>query len=797
MSSLILIASLLVGCLATEATSPETQLAPPNPVPTLTLEVSAILPGQRATWTIGGLQPGERVNLLRASSLQTPGPCFAIAGGLCLDISGGISLVSTVTANAAGVAVLSLPLPSNLTNGVGVTFQAVAVRGAGGSSSVKSVAVRRVIGAPLATPVADLLSGDLVVTEIMADPTLVSDTQGEWIELLNLSGETVDLNGLRISDGAAQVFTITTSLLVDPDEFIVLGVSTNTLTNGGVPVDLAWGNAFSLANTTDTVELSAGATVFDSVTYDGGVTFPQLAGATMSLDPSAWTERANDEGHAWCTGAAGGTPGRTNLPCPAAVCGDGAIGLAEECDDGGVVPGDGCDDLCLLEGCQAHELTVGTWHVSAPQARSANHDGRFTSDGGLLLASGDDFVGVTYSWRLEPDVWTADWASANDNQGSVARFIVEGQGGTAWVVDDAYWSQLSATGGATSLTRFSVHLGGTAYSQLVMGVEPTADGGLLVFGEGNSAIIGRDGDLLRVGGNGTLMWDIGFEYNGLRSYVGAARELRNGDIILTGSDGGTLFVTRLSSNGVVVWNRAWRAASSMNPQAVTEAPDGTIVVSGLATPNVFPYTDSLGLIIALSSTGTPLWARTLDAAADSDRTFNDVELWPGACDAGVRDRGVCTEAGLTCAGATTDEVCACDGARWSCAATGWQYVVGGSDGARLMAAHAFSTTGSGLWGRTYDDTAELYDLAVGAYGELRMVGGSTVDTFAIVATDAAQHVGCNENEVGTRALTLALVELSAPAILQTTVTTSPGLWTPSSTWVQTLTAECATSACTE
>lgn len=101
---------------------------------------------------------------------------------------------------------------------------------------------------------ATLQPGQLVISEILPDPTKVGDTTGEWFELYNPFDVAIDLNGLvvRSMNGASvESFVITNAPQVAPRDYYVLGRSANPATNGGVSVDYAWGSALSLGNTTD------------------------------------------------------------------------------------------------------------------------------------------------------------------------------------------------------------------------------------------------------------------------------------------------------------------------------------------------------------------------------------------------------------------------------------------------------------------------------------------------------------------------------------------------------------------
>ena len=59
-------------------------------------------------------------------------------------------------------------------------------------------------------------AGQLVITEIMINPEAVSDTDGEWFEVFNPTELYLELQGLTISDGADEQFTIDGSLTIPP-----------------------------------------------------------------------------------------------------------------------------------------------------------------------------------------------------------------------------------------------------------------------------------------------------------------------------------------------------------------------------------------------------------------------------------------------------------------------------------------------------------------------------------------------------------------------------------------------------
>jgi len=168
------------------------------------------------------------------------------------------------------------------------------------------------------------LAQNPVINEIMQNPAAVSDSAGEWFEIFNPSGSAVDIDGWTILDNDIDTHVIDNGgpLLVPAGGYVVLSTNADSLTNGGVSVDYEYGSGFFLSNGADElVLLDTSAAEIDRVEWDGGATFPDPTGASMSLaDPAL----DNDVGANWCTASttfgAGdlGTPGAAN-DCPVVV----------------------------------------------------------------------------------------------------------------------------------------------------------------------------------------------------------------------------------------------------------------------------------------------------------------------------------------------------------------------------------------------------------------------------------------------------------------------------------------------
>lgn len=151
--------------------------------------------------------------------------------------------------------------------------------------------------------------GDLRISEFMANPAALSDTDGEWFELYNARDTSFELSGCEVAEGGGPGAFIEGPLAIHPGDYVAVARRPSP---GFVPAAVV---AFSLKNTADSVVFRCGAVEIDRVDYGPG--YPLSAGASAQLDPDALDRPAVDD---WCLGRepyAGdlGTPGRPNLPC--------------------------------------------------------------------------------------------------------------------------------------------------------------------------------------------------------------------------------------------------------------------------------------------------------------------------------------------------------------------------------------------------------------------------------------------------------------------------------------------------
>ncbi|MEE2750699.1 MAG: MopE-related protein [Myxococcota bacterium] len=165
--------------------------------------------------------------------------------------------------------------------------------------------------------------GDLVVTEILVNPQAVVDRNGEWFEIYNVSGATRTLNGLEIVSGSDSHQVQSDEVLTLAAEAVmVLGNNGDSGVNGGVSLDYVYSDV-QLSNEVDSLELKVGELVVDAVTWDDGLTMPDVSGASLFLDPWYFEAVANDDPASWCLGFESwalnsdlGSPGELNDYCP-------------------------------------------------------------------------------------------------------------------------------------------------------------------------------------------------------------------------------------------------------------------------------------------------------------------------------------------------------------------------------------------------------------------------------------------------------------------------------------------------
>ncbi|HUQ47640.1 MAG TPA: lamin tail domain-containing protein [Gemmatimonadaceae bacterium] len=136
----------------------------------------------------------------------------------------------------------------------------------------------------------------LVINEVMVNPSgNTIESTGDWVEVYNAGSHSVNLQGLVLADSAASgrrpyhlINDTDANLTIPSGGYFVLGSTKNTVSNGGVPVDYAWGGAVALASSLDAFKI---ARVFgtDTLTIDR----TQYANASISAADGVSRELKN------------------------------------------------------------------------------------------------------------------------------------------------------------------------------------------------------------------------------------------------------------------------------------------------------------------------------------------------------------------------------------------------------------------------------------------------------------------------------------------------------------------------
>ena len=196
------------------------------------------------------------------------------------------------------------PAGYNLSDGLSITFCDSGSGGGGGEAQ----------------------PGDLVITEFLAAPTYVNDSDGEWIEIFNITSADIDIEGWAIRDNLLDYHTVDNGgagVSVPAWDYIVLGRNADPGQNGGVAVDYAY-NSFSLETSFDAIIIQDDqGTEVDRVDYATPF-YPVTPGRSTSLDWGIVDWQENDNPSNWClsqTPIGGGntdtgTPGAHNNVCP-------------------------------------------------------------------------------------------------------------------------------------------------------------------------------------------------------------------------------------------------------------------------------------------------------------------------------------------------------------------------------------------------------------------------------------------------------------------------------------------------
>ena len=147
--------------------------------------------------------------------------------------------------------------------------------------------------------------GDILITELMQNPNVTGDADGEYFEVYNKTANPIDMNGWKLADHNSDVSLSNAigTTIVPANGYLVFAVNDDSTENGNIPqvdYNLA-GTDIILANSNGRIILTAESTEIDRVEWlgDGSDNFPVPNGASMELSTTTYDGVLNNNGSNW------------------------------------------------------------------------------------------------------------------------------------------------------------------------------------------------------------------------------------------------------------------------------------------------------------------------------------------------------------------------------------------------------------------------------------------------------------------------------------------------------------------
>lgn len=167
----------------------------------------------------------------------------------------------------------------------------------------------------------DVAVGGLIVTEVRGPQNPADAVNGEWIEIYNASGASIDMEGIRVrfrrKDGSSEIpIIVRESTPVAAGGYVVLGLFLNDASR---PAHVDYGFASDFTQSwlaAAAIDVETCGTRIDRAVYD---VLPKMGTFSFGATPNA---DMNDDLGLWCTNvtmmgtAYPGTPKQANPPCP-------------------------------------------------------------------------------------------------------------------------------------------------------------------------------------------------------------------------------------------------------------------------------------------------------------------------------------------------------------------------------------------------------------------------------------------------------------------------------------------------
>jgi hypothetical protein len=177
--------------------------------------------------------------------------------------------------------------------------------------------------------------GDLVISEVMAAPAAVSETDGEWFELY--ARKDVDLNGLLVRAGNSKpILSSTSCIRALANTYLLFARNGDSAMNGGLP-PLTAESSVSLPDNASSRSIANGNAVIDQIAWTS-----TKKGVAWQISPSALDASPEERARASCLAVTSygkgdkGTPGSQNAECARSSVASGG-GSADGGSDGGSI----------------------------------------------------------------------------------------------------------------------------------------------------------------------------------------------------------------------------------------------------------------------------------------------------------------------------------------------------------------------------------------------------------------------------------------------------------------------------
>ncbi|MGH7152167.1 MAG: MBL fold metallo-hydrolase [Planctomycetota bacterium] len=158
--------------------------------------------------------------------------------------------------------------------------------------------------------------GDLRISEYMANPSAVADSNGEWFEIVNVQASARTLRNLQFTADDGSAFTFYSAVRLGPGERFVFGRNGDPGANGGYTPSTVWPfGVYAFTDSVDSIVMrNASSTILDEVHYSSGAGFPTPNGASVERENLLGTAVGSNFSISTATFGAGdeGTPLASN-----------------------------------------------------------------------------------------------------------------------------------------------------------------------------------------------------------------------------------------------------------------------------------------------------------------------------------------------------------------------------------------------------------------------------------------------------------------------------------------------------